>query len=52
MLVRNYKSHKAYIDKSNTVSETAKPIRLKESINIDFVKNYIFKAPCMGMYST
>ena len=32
-LIRNYKSHKAYIEKSKTVSEAAKSIRFKENMH-------------------
>ena len=32
-LIRNYKSHKAYMDKSKTVSEAARPIRFKENMH-------------------
>ena len=32
-LIRNYKSHKAFIEKSKTVSEVAKPIRFKENMH-------------------
>ena len=34
-LIRNYKSHKAYVDKSKTVSEAAKPVRFKDSMKWD-----------------
>ena len=32
---RNYKSNKAYIDKSKTVSDATKPIRIKENTQWD-----------------
>ena len=34
-LIRNYKSHKAYVDKSKTVSEAAKPVKFKDSMKWD-----------------
>ena len=34
-LIRNYKSHKAYVEKSKTVSEAAKPIRFKDNMKWD-----------------
>ena len=34
-LIRNYKSHKAYVDKSKTITEAAKPIKFKETMKWD-----------------
>ena len=34
-LIRNYKSHKAYVEKSKTITEAAKPIKFKESMKWD-----------------
>ena len=34
-LIRSYKSHKAYVEKSKTVSEAAKPIRFKDNMKWD-----------------
>lgn len=31
-LIRHYKSHKAYVEKSKTITEAAKPIKFKESM--------------------
>ena len=86
-LIRKYQSHKAYVEKSKTITEAAKPIKLKESMkwedwnptflnflkaipgrngvplsyicrenqqplphdpNIDYLENYINKAPLHG----
>ena len=35
ILIRNYKSRKAYMEKSKTIVETAKPIKFKESMKWD-----------------
>ena len=34
-LIRNYKSHKAYVEKSKPITEAAKPIKFKESMKWD-----------------
>ena len=34
-LIRNYKNHKAYMEKSKTITEAAKPIKFKETMKWD-----------------
>ena len=34
-LIRSYKSHKAYVEKSKTITEAAKPIKFKETMKWD-----------------